>query len=430
MNQVRSTKHNLTLLKGGIDGKTKSFVFCKPGPDTYSFHMNGITDTDTYSGYYFHSVANLPNSSGFLFPYKADLAREDDSLVINCIEKYFLYALGDDAETAAQVFQNLKAGWGVIKSTSLGDVLTHIYSGIELALTTGAAVKLMAHQTYTGFVLFGEEFQLLYLGELLEPAPAAELVAAFDDANPHTQALQNIFEKLNFPDDLARQNALGGIGSIHQLRNVILAVGFNINDLQVIKANATQLNFTMVPYLILNPHNVARVLNAMAGPESEDVHFPLHPSVMLQDNRRHRLLSAFGAYAPTFLIPGGRAMDLASSTFSYAAKQKGKKTGQVVTVSKMHWLTVPLEKAVLDLETVIAKKEVHSPFGTALVKRSSSVSLLREIEGESASAVLSALRKVAGVVVQAGEGGGRKRKADEQGGSAGKRAKVASAFDL
>jgi hypothetical protein len=65
----------------------------------------------------------------------------------------------------------------------------------------------------------------------------------------------------------------------------------------------------------------------------------------------------------------------------------------------MHVQIVPLAKATADLDTVFRTKDVHSPIGTPLAKKASTLSVYREFTDNAATEVLAALRTAAGVTI-------------------------------
>jgi len=403
-----------------------------PNADNYVFHMNGLQPLVTYRPY-ISSVTDLPNQGGFLFPYVEDLSKPDTmNIVPDIIERYFFEALGESKEIASGVLSNIRAGWGNIRETDLGQVLAHLSTGIKLSIETGAGIKVIYNTGYKGFLLYGNGFQIVHRGELLDPASHAELVDAFDTALPHNNSLGNIMNLLNYANAIDRAAGQARVTSMHLLRVEIRTVGYNVNNEQAIRVNALNLNFPTQPFLGINAHNIAIVLRAMTQPEAVDSGFPLHPLYLLSQNRNHRLWSAFGATGPTFMIPGGRVIPL-TGTFSYKEKVRAGKAQVEHTVNKMHIQVVPIEKAIQDLDLVLTSKDVHSPIGTPLARKASSLSIYREFKDKAATDVLAALRQAAGVVVtNQGAANPRIRNAQAAGlgqGGGGVRRRIDSAMD-
>jgi hypothetical protein len=107
------------------------------------------------------------------------------------------------------------------------------------------------------------------------------------------------------------------------------------------------------------------------------------------------------------------------------------KTGDSVTVTKIYIQVVPIEQAMRDWDKVVASKDVHSPIGTPLARKASSLSLFREFSGNSGTEVLASLRRAVGVVVGTGgiASGGKRKAADQGAGGGSKKAKTDEAMD-
>jgi hypothetical protein len=404
----------------------------KPSADKdkacYVLHMNGIQSKTTYRPYY-HSSASLPNNDGLIFPYVSELSKEDDGTVPEVIERYFFHALDNDAQGCALVFESIKSGWGNIKRTSQGHILAHLYSGIKLAIDTGAEIKILFGTEYSGFSLHGKGFGIVFNGSLIEPVPYGELQPHFDDTFPGHGALVKILDLLNMtPEEKATAKATPPT-TIHVLRAIILRHGYNVNNEQAIKAAAVHLKFVAQPYLAMNSFNITKILDAMSQPASQDHQYPMNPLYILSPNRDHRLLSAFGDHGFTFRIPSGRAIDLDSTEFSYKEKS-GKAKGAIHIVTKMHYQIVPIGKALTDFDVTRTMKNVFSPVGTPLSRKASSKSVFRELTGNSATEVLGALRRAVGVtIVQGGAGGSNKRGNSGDLNADNKRVKLDAAMD-
>jgi len=400
--------------------------------NNFIFHMNGLTALTTYNPY-ISSVTELPTNPGFIFPFVEDLSKPDSvNFVPSVIEDYFFEALGGSKEIATGVLSNIRAGWGNIKETDLGQWLCHLATGIKLSIETGAGIKVIYTTGYRGFLLYGGGFQLYHRGELLEPATHQEIADAFDNALPHSNSLDGILALLNYTSAIDRAAGRNRVTSMHSLRKEIYDRGYNVNNEQAIRSFALHLNFTTHPYLGINAHNIAIILRAMTQPEAIDAGFPIHPLYLLSTNRNHRLWSAFGATAPTFMIPGGRVIPL-TGTFSYTEKVRAGKAKVEHSVHKMHIQVVPLEKAIQDLDRVLTSKDVHSPIGTPLARKASTLSIYREFKDRAATDVLAALRQAAGVqVTNQGGSNQRVRNAAAAGlaqGGGGVRRRIDSAMD-
>jgi hypothetical protein len=337
-----------------------------------------------------------------LFPYLPCLSKPDSSMVITTVERYFYGLLGDDAEEASEAFSFLRSAWGTLENTTWGMEMSHVYMGLRLALDTGALMKVIEtpNHIYSGFCLIGAGYQLRQYGILHTPMPRSIFGPAFIQTSPHLSSLTTMLRMINYGDDMERDIALQSVDTMQKLGAEIRRLGYNVQHVEALKLHARNLTFPSDIYLPMTSVNVARVLTAIVNLTSEEL-FPLHHLALLETDRMKRLLSAFGATAPSFLIPGGRSMSL-SGSFEFERSVKGKK--EVSQTTRVFCMAVPLEKAYIDMARVISEKIVASPIGTPLVNRASSFSVIREYDGAGGASVLAALKNLAGVIMSAPEG--------------------------
>lgn len=380
------------------------------------FHMNLPQPYATYN----HVIKNsneIPNQDGLIFAFVPELARDDDSTVPNIVSGPLRGLFGSDAESAGAAVAHICKVWKDISITQWGWELTHLYTGIELSLQTGAAIRTFTtpHNVYAGFILCGSYFNVFVRGKNYEPQSFAVLQKDFGTASPHTASLTALLEKINFPTDIERQGALAACSSLYDVGVLIRKHGYNINDREEMARNASRINFPKDVYLQLNPGTVARVFNAMASGLGES-DIPLHHLALFKTNRSHRLLSAFGVGCPSFMIEGGRKIEL-TGTFSYkkVAKTQGNKKVDV-TVNTIHLAVKDFERACDDFDRMVQEKYVLTLAGTPGAAKVSARAMMREYESNGATEVIAAIRAAAGVVVAADPSStnAKKRKAEEE----------------
>jgi hypothetical protein len=365
--------------------------------------------------YVITSEADLPNDHHMFFPFLPALARDDSEMVPGVISQYFFYLLGPNKMECIEMFEAIKVGWGNLKVTPWGDELAHMYSAIRLAFESGAYIRVLVNgPDYGGFVLVGAGYEVRRWETTILPAPFTEAQEHYRQASPHHGSVLRILSYLQFSDDLALQAAIPGITSARSLSKLVLEIGYNRNNEERILKEVKGLSFVADRFLPITAVNISRVLRSMAGIGEKEEEYPLHPQAILERTSEGRLLSAFGAYAPSFKVPGGRPIDLKGS-FSYARNEKGKKVDTIST--RIYAVVVPWKKAKEDLFSLIDDHTVLSPVGTPLANRASSKSMIREFSGDSGGMVLDGLRQVCKVVAGDTPGAGpSKRKNDEGGG--------------
>jgi hypothetical protein len=393
--------------------------------------LNGSVNITDY--YMIRTASDLPNDHGILFPFINELAKPDNTTVPYVVERYFKNLLGDTAEIAQASLVMIKAGWGVLKDTLWGNELAHLYSGIQISFETGGMMDVLAtpHNIYSGYVITGGGFTL-YKGEKkYSPVPFAELQSQFAKASPHASSLKTFYDLLNFSDDIDRQRQQNSARSTYDVGQDAREQGYNVMDIDKLRNAAKGFAFAGDQYLGITSFNVARVLNAISGNGEGEEKFPLHHLAILETDRMKRLMSSFGATAPSFLVPNGRSMPLEGS---FAFKQGTGKNTVVKTTTRMFCVVVDWADACIAMSEVLAKKHVFSPIGTPLASRASSSSTLREFDGNNGASVLAALRSLAGVTVTGSSSGAGKRKIDgeeeEDDGPTSKKAKLDSVFSF
>lgn len=361
------------------------------------------------------TAGQLPNDSAMYFPFVDVLARDDKDAVLNTIKRYFMGLLGKDYTSATQTYTFLKESMGVIAPTVWGSELSHLYTGIRLAFESGTYVRVLVtpNRLYQGFCLIGRGYHMMHHGEKMVPLKYLDAQEAFMRASPHYQALDNLYNCINFPDDMERGAHKNRAMRMYDVGKAVREYGLLVDKEDDVRRYAGQLSFVTDQYLSITANNIARVLDAMTDTTQTEELFPLHHLALLERDRRKRLLSAFGATVPSFQVIGGRAMSL-TGAFTYVIKEKNVKTTK--TTATMYACVVPYAKGCNDLDQTITSQQVLSPVGTPLASRASSKSLLRELGGnnDGGARVLSALRRVCGVNMATTSTSTGKRKAEEE----------------
>jgi len=200
--------------------------------------------------------------------------------------------------------------------------------------------------------------------------------------------------------------------SLHHLRVILGSKGTAEGGREEIKRLVPLLSFKgqQAP-LPATGFNISQILDAIANESIEEQQFPIHPTMVLERERKHRLWSAFGAIAPSFIVAGGKKMDLGKPFDVSERDRKGERSTK--TVRKVGFVLKPLGEAIKDLNTVLNEHTIHNPHGSSLMQRSSSQSLIRTLENDQCDLVIASLRRAAKVTVSDESGAGKgKRKED------------------
>lgn len=379
------------------------------------FNMNLPTPYATCN-HVISRAADIPNDEGLIFPYVESLSRDDFETVPSVLQGPLNGLFGSDHIENGAALNALLPAWRELAITEWGWELSHIYTGIRLALQTGAGIRTFVtpHGTYAGFILTGSLFSVFVDGKCIRPQPFNTLQADFQVATPHTAALTALFDKISFPSDIERGRDMALVTSMYDVGVLLRKYGYNTNDREGMARNAAKLTFPKDRYLPINGTNVARVFSVMHTGIGES-EIPLHHLALFKVNRSHRLLSAFGVGCPSFMIEGGRKIPLTGDfAFKKNMKVAGGKRAEV-KVNTMYAALKDLDSACDDLDMMLKEKHVLTFAGTPSAAKVSARAMVREFDGVHGTDVLAALRQLVGVSVlnTPDPSSSKKRKAEE-----------------
>jgi hypothetical protein len=361
--------------------------------------------------------ADLPSAiEGMLFPYAADLSLPDRDTITSFLYDHLFYAFGVNAEDAQEAFSEFKSNWGSVAGTTWESELSHAFFVLEIAIQAQSTVRVMVDNAgrYQGSVILGGGFSVTLPGGTYEPLSHGDLVATIPKATPHLLALTTIFNAIGFATEDLRTSAKIACKSIHNIRQAIARSGLVEVRIQEVKDALHLVSFPGdKAYFAPTAHNISTILDAMVDLNTDDTRFPMYPPLVVESDRRLRLLGAFGPIAPSFRVPGGKEMKLDVS-FSTVRRGPGGKA-ETVAVSKVACILRPVHDAYGDLKTILNTRAILNPYGSSVVNRISSQSLLRTFESDSAKMILESLRTVSGItgMMVAGSSQSSKRRLDE-----------------
>jgi hypothetical protein len=382
----------------------------------FVIHGNVFTDPMAFD-YNVHTAANLPaQHSGLIFPYIPALQRPDPNTVPYVIETFFIGLLGRNREEANEELNNIRSSWGNLVDTEWGHILTHVYFMVKICLMTQTTMRIMLGNgdEYAGVVLLGGEFSIFMRDQEYKPVNAADLASEFPKASPHDSALIKLFGLMFFADQGQRDAAMITVNSIGDIAHLINSHPIPEPAKAEALRAAMNLRFSNSDYLPSNAYNISRVFRAIQDSTIGLGGFPRHPSTLFEQERRYILLSSFGAFVPSFNVPGGKIMKLENAFEVEDRSAKGVASKR--TVTKIALLNVPLAQGKKDLDDMIKDKTIKNPFGNALGNRISTQSVVRTFEGKSAQEIISSLRAMVGVSMVGSSGAAAgKRKSDGSG---------------
>jgi hypothetical protein len=286
---------------------------------------------------------------------------------------------------------------------------------IELALDTQTIIKFISPPSglYEGAVLLGGAYTLTVHGKQFRAVERSELITALALSVPHTASLTYIFSKIHYDTQANRVISQGTVMNIRDINFLIRTKGIIESFRSEIIRKAFHLKFPgELPFLTPSAHNISTVLHAISDETIPESNFPLHPEAIAADTRAHRLLSSFGMECPSFLVTGGKSMEL-EKRFS-VREQDGNKVWSDRDITKLGVIFVGWKKACTDFDTVRERKHILNPYGSQIASRVSTQTTIRTYEKESAFAILAALRSAVGAVQRAEGGGKRQRDVDDE----------------
>lgn len=285
-------------------------------------------------------ATQIPSGSGIILPYIPDLATYDRNTVPAVIRQFFFLCLGSTVNEAIVMYDKLCSAWGIIHRTEAGNVLSHLFRVIEIALQSQSrAYPLFSGSTYNGCILSGARFKLYVRGQVYKPASYDQLQESLSCLKLHTSVLQHIAALSGVMD----HSQVTDVTSMRQLSNTLMGCETSEDSRDKIKREVVHLSFPQ-KFWGINPFTLNRMFDLLGAIGTEIPHdVPMHPHHIFERDRVASVLSAFGYMAPTFLIPSSPSIGLvrsASAPHCFAVR------------------TVALNSAITDMHSVLKTKKI------------------------------------------------------------------------
>jgi hypothetical protein len=358
-------------------------------------------------------IDEIPNASGLFFPFFSPLALWDEKAVPKFINRYLLLSLGDQSIEINEFMESIRSCWGVLCKSEWGKEMAHFATVMDMALLAQAqCIPIIQESRYIGCVLSGEGFSIHLRDRCWRPVSYADLSSAVKLADTHARALGVIANKIHRSQTEAN-SFINRVKTMARLREELLNTPIRETDTAEIVKLAHQLSFPGHKSWSINVNTLTKAFDTIINTSISLDGYPIHASQIFEQNRSHVVWSCFGGMAPTFLIPGGRILDL-TAQLKTVVKQptRGGGTRDVETAwSKVAVRNIILERALADLDKVLEDKKIQSPFAQASIRKSSA-NQDRFFSGDQAIEIIGGLRKVCRISeVSSGSG---KRKAEGQ----------------
>jgi hypothetical protein len=355
------------------------------------------------------SLEELPNRDGLFIPYIEALHHFDDKVVLDLMNHYFIKCLGDTTEDIVEGFNDFRQGWGNIRRTRTGVMMSVLAVAIQIAIRAQAqAVPLFLQGRFSGVVISGGGYTVNLERVVYRPVSATNLRSEIPKVDTHAVSMRRI-RQLQATD--AAKVAIDSIKSMGQLRSVLLSTWTieTTNKEEILKA-ARGLNFGEKHWGI-NVNTLKDAFSFITNTTQSLDFLPIHYSQIYETDRARVVWSCFGGMAPTFRIPGGRALSLEGAMTTMLRGRDGKRQPSA-EISKVACRNVILEVALRDLDMMIEKKEILNPFATPN-QRASQMNQDRFFTSDDGKAIIAGLRSICKISAQ--DLSNKKRKATEIG---------------
>jgi hypothetical protein len=257
----------------------------------------------------------------------------------------------------------------------------------------------------------GGLYTLSYNDKLYVPVSREEILSAVKNASPHLASLTYIFSKIHYSSDVERENAMNNCSTLADVNKQIRMKGIIEAERPEIRRRAYHLNFPGDgQYLNPSAFNIAKIFTAIGDATSVAI-YPIHPAAIDSNSREERLLSAFGANVPTFMVANGKKMSLEGS---FHVRERDARGANLVNrdVKKIACVLTTLPLAYADFLKMKDTKSVLNPFGSQIGRSNANTAIARSFEDESAQNIITALRKAVGASAVVPDDS-RKRKAQD-----------------
>lgn len=262
-----------------------------------------IKDTNSWG-----TPEELPNASGLFFPYIPELCTYDTITVPTLIEDYLIQSLGDTPEKQIDRMEKIRAAWGQIGKTDIGNVMAHMCKVILLCLKSQArAFPIIVDEIYQGCVLSGSRLFVGMYGQVYRPLSYDKLQEEVGSYHMHSVVLEQIKEIMTGDWDEVPT-------TMRMLRDELLRANLSEDDRDNIKKLAVHLHFKGDRFSAVNAQTIVSVLRDIAAPEdAETSELPMHYSALFSRDKVFVSLSSFGYQAPSFMIENCPKIALSSS---------------------------------------------------------------------------------------------------------------------
>lgn len=356
----------------------------------------------------------LPPGQGLWFPYFSATATSDPRTVPYFLQTYAKLSFGATHASSMNDLAIAIAQWGLNAETESGKELSHLVKVVGIAIEAQARpIPCVRRGKYAGTVILGCGYTLRLNDEFIRPATQDKLAKAMLESDAHVAALKEISAYLG--NDTQKAEILT-VTSMATLYNLLQKGWIKSKDHERIRTLAKSLVFKITKYWAPNLSNIMYAMSTIRRYETLEMLFnespdayPIHPSMLFNDDKLAVIWSCFGNMAPSFRVPQGTKFKLREDMSIMQKTGSGKEKKPLV---RIYVRTKPLETAIDDLRWVRDEKAIENPVNPP-VHRDSQMYIDKCFSKANGVTLLASLRIFADVNMMSNDKG--KRKAEDEG---------------
>lgn len=317
------------------------------------------------------ALTHTEHVSGTFLRYVPDLSEDDPTGVIQFFSRYLRRSLGLTTTEICERLDDYRASWGILKSTEVGHILSHLVKCMEIAIEAHCGLTaIFDSEVYEGCVLKGSGYSLNFRNSNFLPLSPVELNDELDTVETNRRLLKKLYDLV----DSAVESFKGtDLTNPTKLRSLLLVCSFTDSEKTTVLDLVGRIRFTQKKWPVTLT-NIMRFLDILSK-SLDDIDFetPLGPEAMFSTDPIEVAMSCFkdGSF-PSFRHPSGVPIDLSLRKAPGPQLSNQSKKGKgPQSVNNGGWIfsvrRVDFVEAVSDFRLLLKEKEARS-LGSAASK--------------------------------------------------------------
>jgi len=265
------------------------------------------------------STSSPISNAGLVFPYFHGMLLPDREFTIPIFQRFFYRCLGSTPERANNTWTMVKTGLRNLSMTRAGKAISHAFLGMLLADNGQCGIKyIISNGTYKGFVLIGDDFNVIFNNRVYTPLPASEVMTDLKSVSVHDTTLASILAIIRSAVRTVRRDIAGKATDVQEVRynyviedistsrkfwTVIRKLDLDFYDggsVKQLKDLSAQLKFGEQYAMVRRSTILVFLSYVILGDRDILKDFPTYisPSTLFADDRITNGLAIFGPSAP------------------------------------------------------------------------------------------------------------------------------------